>query len=232
MNKRFLSIVAILSIGIISIFLSQCNFSNKTVNVDLTQIPHNNLSTYNFFEGKINDLLPQEGVLPYDLNTPLFSDYAYKSRFVWMPDGTSAAYDPKETFDFPLGAVLIKSFYYPEGFAKPEGERRIIETRLLINQEDGWNAYPYVWNDEQTDATLSIAGGFTEVNYTDEQGIAQQISYAIPNKIQCKSCHIYDEEIKPIGPKVRNINGDFDYEDGTTNQLDKWVEVGYLSGYD
>ena len=53
------------------------------------------------------------GVVAYDLNTPLFSDYAHKLRTVWMPSGTSAKFDPDATFDFPVGTVITKTFYYP-----------------------------------------------------------------------------------------------------------------------
>ena len=50
------------------------------------------------------------GVTPYDLNTPLFSDYAVKYRTVWMPAGKSAAYDATNAFDFPVGTIFTKSF--------------------------------------------------------------------------------------------------------------------------
>src|SRR5215468_7481858 len=70
------------------------------------------LSAWRLFTGKAADLQPNEGVVPYDLNTPLFSDYAAKYRFVWMPKGTSAVYDETGTFEFPVGAILSKTFAY------------------------------------------------------------------------------------------------------------------------
>jgi uncharacterized repeat protein (TIGR03806 family) len=59
------------------------------------------------------DLALNEGVVPYDLNTPLFSDYAHKLRTIWMPHGTSAKYDADGSFDFPVGTIISKTFYYP-----------------------------------------------------------------------------------------------------------------------
>ena len=59
---------------------------------DIAEIPYQSLSEYNFFDGDLKDLSPVYGVLPYDLNASLFSDYAKKKRFVWMPDDVSAAY--------------------------------------------------------------------------------------------------------------------------------------------
>src|ERR1700743_1705303 len=58
-------------------------------------------------------LSPNAGVLPYDLVTPLFSDYAHKLRTVWMPAGQSAKYTADKSFEFPVGTILSKTFYYP-----------------------------------------------------------------------------------------------------------------------
>ena len=68
------------------------------------------LSDWRLFTGELKRLDPAPGVLPYDLNTPLFSDYAAKSRVVWMPAGTSARYVADQAFEFPPGAVLAKTF--------------------------------------------------------------------------------------------------------------------------
>ena len=76
------------------------------------EIPYQTLSEYNFFEGNLKDLEPVPGVLPYDLNSPLFSDYAHKKRFVWMPDGTIANYNSDHTpLDFPVGAMSYKKLF-------------------------------------------------------------------------------------------------------------------------
>ena len=61
-----------------------------------------------------------DGVVPYDLKPPLFSDHAHKLRTVWMPAGTSATYQAEQSFDFPVGTILSKTFYYP----LPEGQAR------------------------------------------------------------------------------------------------------------
>ena len=49
-----------------------------------------------------------EGFLPYDLNTPLFSDYAHKLRAVWLPPGTQAHYSADGVFDFPVGTIDLE----------------------------------------------------------------------------------------------------------------------------
>src|SRR5216684_5866683 len=104
------------------------------------------------------DLHPNTGVIPYDLNTTLFTDYATKRRYVWMPRGQAAVYEPDDTFDFPKGTILVKTFSYPDG-----GKERLIETRLLVHANDGWVPLPYVWNAQQTDAILDVNADPVEV---------------------------------------------------------------------
>lgn len=193
--------------------------------------PHEKLSQFGFFSGNMADLNPADGVLPYDLNTPLFTDYAQKARFVWIPDGHSANYTTDHVLDFPKGTVLIKNFFYNHDDRDLSLGRRIIETRLLINRGEEWQALGYIWNEDQTDASYEIIGGIKEISWVDEYGETNNINYIIPNKNQCKSCHAYKGVQMPIGPKVRNLNKDFAYYDGTKNQLVKWSESGMLSGY-
>lgn len=196
------------------------------VNFNLDEIPYATLSEYNFFEGVMKDLDPVFGVLPYDINSPLFSDYAHKKRFVWMPNGTKANYNSDFTpLDFPIGAVLIKNFYYDN--VQPTNSTRIIETRLMYMTNDGWEFAKYVWNDEQTEATFTNAGSFTDVEWI-ENGQTNNVTYRIPSRNECFTCHNKFGTPVPIGPKPQNLNRDIIYTEGTTNQLQKWIDVGYL----
>ncbi len=187
------------------------------------------LSAYGLFSNP-QAQVPAEGVLPFAIKVPLFTDYAHKYRFVYMPKGLGAAYNPNEVFSFPLGTVLVKTFAYPADFRKPEENIRLIETRLLIHQSSGWNAWAYVWNEDQTDAVLKVAGKTIPVPWLDEAGIARSTDYVVPNKNQCKGCHTFNKEFSPIGPKARNLNYDYHYGNGDKNQLQQWVDAGYLHG--
>ncbi|MES2622164.1 MAG: SO2930 family diheme c-type cytochrome [Bacteroidota bacterium] len=211
-------------------YIVSCNLKRSSVVVlDIAAKPFEKLSDYNFFSGVMNELKPNDRVLPYDLITPLFTDYAHKARFVYMPEGKSADYDTSQVLQLPVGSCLIKNFYYPADFRKPESERRIIETRLLLHREKEWEALDYVWNDEQTEATLEIAGDIKEVAWTHYDGTKKEIEYLIPNKNQCKGCHWNNGvNIVPIGPKVRNLNSDYTYADGKENQLARWTKAGFL----
>lgn len=186
------------------------------------------LSGWRLFVGGAKPLTPNKGVVPYDLNTPLFSDYANKYRFVWMPEGTSATYSEDGVFQFPVGTVLAKTFAYPA--TEDSSKERIIETRLLVNTKTGWVGLPYVWNAEQTDASLELVANPTEVTHKADDGTVQKIHYIIPNSNECKQCHDNLKTTLPIGPKARNLNKDFQYADGKANQLAYWTKVGYLKG--
>ena len=184
------------------------------------------LSEYNFFEGNVADLNPntEGGVLPYDLNTTLFSDYAEKARFIYVPEGQQIPFDTAGTLNLPIGTVLIKHFFYPE----PDGTEDYIETRLFIKRMDGWQPEIYEWNDAQTDAERTVIGGTRQLTVT-ANGEQRTFNYLIPNQNQCKNCHAYNGEIQPIGPTIPNLNKLYDYPDGNANQLDKWQSQGILS---
>ena len=185
------------------------------------------LSEYGFFKQPIRNLEPVAGVIGYELNAPLFSDYAFKKRFIKLPEGAQILYNENEVLDFPNGTTIIKNFYYPADFRKPEKDWTIIETRLLVKTPKGWEALPYIWNAEQTDATLEIAGGSSEVSWIHNDGIGRKINYHVPDKNQCKSCHNRNNEMQPIGPTARQLNKSLP---NGINQLVALSKSGKLKG--
>jgi uncharacterized repeat protein (TIGR03806 family) len=188
--------------------------------------PKQRLSEYGFFTGNMASLTPAERVFPYEVNAPLFSDYAEKARFIYLPAGTSMTFHATEAFGFPTGAVIIKNFYYPHDAQHPEKGRRVMETRLLLHEEKGWKALEYIWNDAQTEATLEVAGATLPVVWKDEQGEKRSVEYTIPNLNQCKGCHSYDGRFIPIGITARQLNRP---NEQAENQLTQWAKAGYLS---
>ncbi len=154
------------------------------------------LSEFGFFADGARQV-PAARVYPYALNTPLWSDGAEKLRFIYLPEGMQLIADGEGLLQFPVGAAILKTFAFGEG-----AERRLIETRVLLRRADGWVALPYRWNAEQTEATLALAGG--RIDLVTPAGEA--ISYAIPNKNQCKTCHASSNKVTPIGPKARNLS--------------------------
>lgn len=191
-------------------------------------------------------------VTPYDLMTPLFTDYAQKLRTIWMPPGTSADYAGGELLSFPVGTVITKTFFYqtaPGGKVLQKADQakihsgeglnlkqvRMIETRLLIHRPEGWTALTYLWNEAQTEAVLHRVGAVVPLKLASEGGEDEAFSYVVPNVTQCAACHapnVTTRVINPIGPKARLLNRDFAYADRTENQLTRLTAMGYLRGLD
>ena len=145
---------------LINILFNQCSnkqntapkakkVSLQTSLVDYSSNYKQKLSEYNFYKGELADLIPNENVFPYTLNTPLFTNYAFKKRFIFLPQGKKMTYNSEAVFDFEEGTIIAKNFYYPKDFRIPEGENKIIETRLLIREKNVWTPLNYVWNDKQ-----------------------------------------------------------------------------------
>lgn len=213
----------------IAFLFTQCGKDDPTSPAPAINIPSEKglawLSEYNFFVGNLAELNPNtiEGVVPYDLNTALFSDYASKKRFIYVPNGSSIPFDTASVLDLPIGSVLIKHFYYPHA----DGTSDYIETRLLIRKADGWQPEIYEWNDDQTDASRTVVGGTKSLN-VNVGGLVRNFNYLIPNQNQCKNCHAYNAELRPIGPTIHNLNKDYIYPNGIANQIDAWVGLGIL----
>ncbi len=195
--------------------------------VILADAPAPKLSDYGFFATTNAGAAVSDGVRPYDLVNALFADYAGKHRFVYVPKGQSATYNPDTVFDFPIGSVLIKTFAFAPDMRDPALNEKWIETRLLIHKPEGWVAYPYIWNAEQTEAVYSPVGGKQVVKTISPEGEALTINYAVPNRNQCKECHSKDHVFTPIGPSARNLNH---VGPAGVNQLADWTERGILSG--
>jgi uncharacterized repeat protein (TIGR03806 family) len=191
----------------------------------LADDPAPKLSAYGFFLDA-SARQPAQGVIAYDLVNPLFSDHAAKHRFVYVPNGQAARYDAEEVFDFPVGSVLVKTFAFAPDMREPAKDERYVETRLLIHKAEGWVAYPYIWNEDQTEAVYSPVGGQLKIDTISPDGEPLSIGYAIPNRNQCKSCHQTGKALIPIGPKARNLNH---VGSAGLNQIADWSARGILA---
>jgi uncharacterized repeat protein (TIGR03806 family) len=125
---------------------------------------------------------------------------------------------------------------------------RLIETRILVRREKGWEATPYVWNANQTEAELARTGDAIPLELVDEVGEKagrdesrpydgasnrEAFTYVVPNENQCAGCHVTNVKsklIEPLGPKARHLNRDYAYSTGSENQLVHWTRLGLLSG--
>jgi len=188
----------------------------------------NYLSEYNIYLGNPKNLIPSEKYIPYELITPLFTDYAFKHRMIHIPEGKKIKYNNASVFDFPVGTIIVKTFYYLADFNDINSDIDLVETRLLIHEDLGWKAYPYIWDDNNLDAKLNLVGGEKIVKWNNNNN-KNEINYFIPNVNQCRSCHSNNGKILPIGPSARQLNSDFSYSKSEiTNQLIKWYQLGLI----
>lgn len=222
----------------------------KEVTVYETDKTPSNLFDWGIFYIKDGSLNLRSDAFPYHLNTPLFSDYAHKFRSIWIPKDSKISIKANGDLNFPTGTIITKTFYYARddfknGVLKAKLEdhvhskgtsidlklNHLIETRLLVKQENGWQALPYIWNQDQTNAELEVTGGSIEVVL--QGSTKQEFTYMVPDANQCKGCHVSNHTsgiLKPIGPKVRHLNLDYDYSPQLTdNQLKQMLARGMIN---
>ena len=131
----------------------------------------------------------QSALIPYEVNSPLWSDGARKARFIAIP-GDSPKIEAKgpRGWTFPDDTVIVKSFSldFVEG---DDRSRRWIETRFLTKQQNEWIGYSYRWNEEQTDATLVSQEGLDhEFTIQTAEGPRPQ-KWHYPSRAECMVCH-------------------------------------------
>ena len=177
------------------------------------------LSELGLFAGDAALQKPASDVIPYDLITTLFTDYTSKHRFVRLPSGKSIQYKPSGVLEFPVGTMLIKTFSYLKDQRDPSQGEQLLETRVEFLKESGWYGYSYIWNEEQTDAELSLGGGTVDVSWIHTDGKPRSTRHLVPNANQCISCHSHHDKYVPIGPTAANLNRAYSYGHGDENQL-------------
>lgn len=187
------------------------------------------LSDYGLFAGDMALQRPAAGVVPYDLNTPLFSDFTNKNRFIRIPEGTQIQYREHGVFEFPVGTVIAKTFGYDIDMRDPSAGQRHLETRIETRLEQGWFGFTYIWNAEQTDASLSLGGSEMEVSWVHSDGQPRTNHYQVPNANQCLNCHLEDDRFVPLGPTAANLNRENELLGHGVNQLSHFGETGVVS---
>jgi uncharacterized repeat protein (TIGR03806 family) len=116
---------------------------------------------------------PASGLIPYDVNAPLWSDGADKQRWFAIPDGKTITITDTNDWDLPIGSVAVKTF-------SVGGQR--IETRLFMRHDDGnWAGYTYEWNADGKDATL--------LEGSKNKAVGSSQLWAYPSRSQCIQCH-------------------------------------------
>lgn len=159
-------------------------------------------------------------LIPYSVNTPLWSDGTHKERFIGLPGDSQIEFTTVRGWNFPDGTVLVKTFALDLETGNPASRHRI-ETRLLTRQEGEWVGYSYVWNDKQTNATLVHRTGmdrvFTIRDSRSPGGIREQ-TWHYPSRAECMVCHTRAANFV-LGLTLLQMNKVHDYGHASDNQL-------------
>jgi uncharacterized repeat protein (TIGR03806 family) len=185
--------------------------------------PVDRLSQMGIFQGDLSQLQPSPGLVAYDVNVSLYSDGAQKRRFLWLPPGTQI-HATADRWQLPVGAYLIKNFYYPNDARDPSRGIHLIETRFLVQKADGLTVSTYVWNDDQTDAVASGGNVDVPVRWIDQNGVLHDDYFHVPGTSLCESCH----DDRTLGIRTRQMAHAGTYPDGTADQISHLVAAGVL----
>lgn len=235
--------------------LSACSGEGNAPNATPTFFADENpaqLSDWGLMDASGGALELSDGVVPYDLNSALFTDYALKLRTIWVPENAGlAAFRSDDYPDFPVGTVISKTFYYPRGqgdqavlkttdtigktnpILRELDRVRLMETRLLVRRDAGWEAVSYVWNEAQSDAQLTKIGDAQRLSLITNDAEQEDFAYIVPDINQCAGCHAPNNttrEIVPLGVRPRHINKPYQHGDDDVNQLEHLEAIGTLHG--
>jgi glucose/arabinose dehydrogenase len=180
-----------------------------------------------FTSVKDNKLDP--GLIPYSVNSPLWSDGAAKERFIGLPGDTQIDFTFNRAWNFPEGTVLVKTFALELEEGNPASLQRI-ETRLLTRQQKEWVGYSYLWNEAQTDATLVDSSGADKVfqiKSTKTAGGSRKQTWHYPSRTECMVCHSRAANFV-LGLTEQQMNREHTYGSVTDNQLRVLEHLGAL----
>jgi uncharacterized repeat protein (TIGR03806 family) len=165
-------------------------------------------------------------LLPYSVQSPLWSDGAQKRRWLALPEGGVIGYSEHGAWSFPEGTVLVKHFGMALDERAPDDVRRL-ETRFLVAARGGgYYGLVYKWDDEQRDARLLLDGAEEVLDIVQADGSVRQQPYSYPSQQACNACHSAAAGYV-MGPRTAQLNGNQDYgADGAHNQLAIWASLG------
>jgi uncharacterized repeat protein (TIGR03806 family) len=169
-------------------------------------------------------LLPNSALIPYDLIVSFWSDGAAKTRWISIPD-EKIKFAPAGEWVFPKGTVFVKHFELATDETHPEIKRRL-ETRLLVCDADGGvYGVTYKWLADNRGADLLDTNLTEAITIKTATGTRTQTWY-YPSRQDCLACHTANAGYV-LGVKTRQLNRDFVYPTGTTdNELRAWNHLG------
>ena len=186
----------------------------------------------------VSTLTPATGLIPYNVNSPLWSDGAVKTRWMALPnDGPPYTSDEQINFlpvgewTFPNGTVFVKHFELTVN--EITGEKKRLETRLLVRNSVGTvYGVTYKWRPDNTDADLlpGSSGLDEDIPIVTSTGATRIQKWTYPSRGQCVVCHNTFASFV-LGVKTHQLNGNFTYPSTgrTDNQIRTFAHLGLLN---
>ena len=167
---------------------------------------------------------------PYDVNSPLWSDGADKTRAFVLPTGekvhvkdcsataencAGGTTDPDDgKWVFPVGTVMLKSFWF---------DGKVVETRLFVRHDAStWVGYSYAWTEDQSEATI-VANEGAQVMFKTG---SRTVDWHYPSRDDCMKCHKATAG-STLGPETAQMNR---MGAAGMNQVDQLRQMGKLDG--
>jgi uncharacterized repeat protein (TIGR03806 family) len=172
-------------------------------------------------------MVPNNGLIPYDVIVPFWSDGASKSRYISVPAG-QIQFAPTGEWLFPRGTVFVKTFCLATNETAPDPPRRL-ETRLIIcDSQGGVYGVTYKWRPDNSDADLLDSNLEENISIKTATGMRLQTWY-YPSRADCLTCHTTNAGMV-LGVKTRQLNRDLLFPSGVTdNELRAWNHAGLFS---
>ncbi|MCC6848891.1 MAG: PQQ-dependent sugar dehydrogenase [Deltaproteobacteria bacterium] len=172
---------------------------------------------------------PAPELIPYDVQSPLWSDGAGKRRFLALPENGTIGYTATGGWSLPVGTILVKEFDLELERGNP-ASRRALETRFLVRRAGGWEGYTYQWNDAQTEAYLLDSATTATFQVTDpaQPGSPIAHTHSFPSRGDCVRCH--NSPAGAIGLQTAQMNRVHDYGGVSDNQLRAFEFAGLFGG--
>jgi uncharacterized repeat protein (TIGR03806 family) len=166
----------------------------------------------------IRNLVPTDGLIPYDLVVPFWSDGAGKLRWISVPK-EPIGFAPTGEWTFPAGLVLVKTFELPVDAANPAAKRRL-ETRLLVRDSNGGvYGVVYKWRPDNSDADLLNSSLTEDIPIKSADGTTHTQTWYYPSRQNCLECH-NARAGGVLGVKTRQL---------TDDELRAWNHLGLFN---
>lgn len=176
----------------------------------------------------LTTLQVSQGMVPYEINLPFWSDHALKRRwFGFINPKTSIGFTRNENWLFPSGMTWVKHFDMEMTNGVPSSIRRL-ETRVLVRTEVGMYGVTYRWGPSVTNAVLVPAFGEDELLEIYSGGTPRPQVWRYPARKECLACHTREGGFA-LGFNTAQLNRDCEYQGVVTNQISALNQSGFFT---